>query len=157
MITVSDALPEDIAPWLAFAENIREEFPGLETEEDFLSYKEMLVVCIRNKGAICAKEDGRVIGVLLYSMELSMVGCLAVDASYRRRHIATRMMERMKKKLGAEAAIEVTTYREGDKKGAAARKFYESQGFLPAELGVEYGYPVQRLVCHPGKKESGLL
>ena len=42
--------------------------------------------------------------------------------------------------------VVVETFREGDKRGGAARAFYQSFGFVPAELGTYQGYPVQVFV-----------
>lgn len=40
----------------------------------------------------------------------------------------------------------VTTYREGDPDGIAARAFYENLGFSEGKLTEEFGCPVQEVV-----------
>ena len=46
--------------------------------------------------------------------------------------------------------IRVTTYREGDPDGIAARAFYESLGFSAGRLTEEFGCPVQEVILkHP--------
>ena len=42
--------------------------------------------------------------------------------------------------------IRVTTYREGNPDGIAARAFYESLGFSAGRLTEEFGCPVQEFV-----------
>ena len=45
-----------------------------------------------------------------------------------------------------EKDITVTTYREDDPNGTAARAFYQQLGFEPGALTEEFGSPVQILV-----------
>ncbi len=42
--------------------------------------------------------------------------------------------------------ITVTTYRESDANGIAARAFYKRLGFSKGKLTEEFGYPVQEFV-----------
>ncbi len=42
--------------------------------------------------------------------------------------------------------ITVTTYRENDTKGKAARALYKRLGFIEDELIMEFGYPCQRFI-----------
>ena len=42
--------------------------------------------------------------------------------------------------------ITVTTYRENDPKGTAARALYKSLGFKEGELLIEFDYPTQRFI-----------
>ena len=42
--------------------------------------------------------------------------------------------------------VTVTTYREGDPNGVAARAFYRSLGFSEGKLTEEFGYPVQEFI-----------
>ena len=44
--------------------------------------------------------------------------------------------------------IWVTTYREGDTKGEAARILYKKCGFTEGELIEEFDYPCQKFVLH---------
>jgi hypothetical protein len=44
--------------------------------------------------------------------------------------------------------IYVTTYRDGDAKGEAARLLYKKIGFVEDEFVVEFGYPCQKFVFH---------
>ena len=87
-----------------------------------------------------------IIGTLLFSKEEHKIGCLAVHPQYRRRGIARQMVQLMMTKLGHGKAVTVETFREGDKRAAAARAFYSSLGFVPGEERFYEGYPVQELI-----------
>ena len=72
-----------------------------------------------------------------------MLCFLAVDPASRRQHIARRLVDFMLARMDAGSTVTVTTYREGDPRGAAARAFYRSVGFSEGKLGEEFGCPVQ--------------
>ena len=46
----------------------------------------------------------------------------------------------------AEGDITVTTFREDDPRGTAARAFYAHFGFEPGALGEEFGHPFQEFI-----------
>lgn len=71
--------------------------------------------------ALCAAEDEKIIGGLLFSAESSAICFLAVNPNFRRRHIAEKMLRYALKFMSAEQDISVTTYRDGAAEGAAAR------------------------------------
>lgn len=76
-----------------------------------------------------------------------MLSFLVVHPEYRRRGIATQMINRMLMKLDGKKDIVVETFREGDEKGIAARALYQSLGFIPGELCLgENAYPTQMFV-----------
>ena len=50
--------------------------------------------------------------------------------------------------LDSDKDIVVSTFREGDDKGAAARAFYKKFGFVEGELIEEFGYPCQVFTLH---------
>ena len=68
---------------------------------------------------------------------------LAVDPACRRQHIGERLVSSMLAQMDEGKDVAVTTYREGDPRGAAARAFYRSVGFSEGKLGEEFGCPVQ--------------
>ena len=71
-----------------------------------------------------------------------MLCFLAVDDACRRQHIGERMVSCMRTFLDPAKEVTVTTYREGDPAGIAARAFYQSLGFLAGALTEEFGSPV---------------
>ena len=75
-----------------------------------------------------------------------MIGCMAVHPEYRRKDIATKMVQLMLKEMEGAGDVRVETFREEDERGAAPRAFYQSLGFVPEELGVAEGHPVQEFV-----------
>ena len=75
-----------------------------------------------------------------------MLCFLAVDSDCRRQHIAEQMVANMLEFLDPQKDIVVTTYREGEPEGIAARAFYKHLGFKEGKLTEEFGSPVQEFV-----------
>ena len=75
-----------------------------------------------------------------------MLCFLAVDAAYRRQHIAEKMVTEMLTWMDPGKDVVVSTYREGVPEGIAARAFYRRMGFAAGKLTEEFGSPVQEFV-----------
>jgi len=103
---------------------------------------------INRRSAICAKENSKVVGILLFSTKHNMISCMAVHPRYRRRSIARQMITLMFTKLDITKDITVTTFREYDEKGIAPRELYKKLGFVEDELIKEFDYPLQKLILH---------
>ena len=86
------AQPRDIDAWMALVEQVRDQFPGLETDKAMEEHRATVLDFIRQSSAICAAEAGQIVGSLLFSRESSMLCFLAVDPSCRRQHIARKMV-----------------------------------------------------------------
>ena len=121
-------------------------FPGLETEEGIIDHRNTVLKFISKNQAICVRENNRVIGVLLFSRYHNMICCLAVDPDFRRKGIASMLLEKALQELDRNRDITVSTFREDDEKGRAPRALYKKLGFKEGELTVEFGYPNQVLV-----------
>ena len=134
----------DIEDWMALIDIVEDYFPGLEKEE----YRKSLAECIEKKEAICAKVQDKIVGILLFSIEHSVLAFLAVHPVFRKCGIAFDMINTMTSAFPTGQDIWVTTYREGDPKGEAARALYLRCGFVPGELVVEMDYPCQKFVLH---------
>ncbi len=96
--------------------------------------------------AICAKKDHKIVGTLLFSKETNTLCFLAVDAAYRRQHIAENMFSYMLTFMDLEKKLTVRTYRADVLEGIPARMFYKSMGFVEGKLTEEFGSPVQEFV-----------
>ena len=136
----------DIDEWMALVKRISPSFPGLETEEALDEHRATVLRFMDERRALCAKDGGKLVGVLLFSKKHSMICCLGVSPEHRRRGIASGLLEKALDELDPARDITVTTFREGDEKGAAPRALYERFGFEAEELIEEFGYPVQRFV-----------
>lgn len=147
-IRIEFASPHRLASWMSLVEIVRDNFPGLETQELLDDYRETVIKNMERQSAICALHGNIVVGILLFSVKHNMLSCMAVHPEYRRRGIARKMVELMLTKLDRTKDITVTTFREGDPKGVAPRALYQTLGFLPAELCIEQGYPSQMFVLH---------
>lgn len=140
------AKPEHIDAWMALVEQVRDAFPGLETTEAMAEHRATVLKFMQSSSAIWAVDAGRVIGTLLFSRENSVLCFLAVDPIYRRQHIARQMVDFMLTQMEDGKDITVTTYREGNPNGIAARAFYKRLGFSEGKLTEEFGSPVQEFV-----------
>ena len=136
----------DIDDWMRLVNQVKESFPGLETEEALEEHKNTVLEFMREESAICAKSENRIVGTLLFSAKQNMLCFLAVDAAYRRQHVAEKMVSHMLTRMDPQKDVVVTTYREGAPEGAAARAFYKRLGFAEGQLTEEFGSPVQQFV-----------
>ena len=136
----------EIEQWMRLVNRVRGNFPGLETQEALDAHRDTVLDFMRKKSAIRAKERERIVGALLFSRELHMLCFLAVDAEYRRQHIAEKMVSCMLARMDPGKEVTVTTYREGVPEGEAARAFYKRLGFVAGRLSEAFGSPVQEFV-----------
>ena len=136
----------EIDGWMGLVRRVRDNFPGLETEEALEAHRETVLAFMDGNAAIRAKNGGRMVGILLFARAEQMLCFLAVDPACRRRHIAEQMVTYMLTFLDPQKEVVVTTYREGAPEGAAARAFYKRMGFAEGRLTEEFGSPVQEFV-----------
>lgn len=137
---------QDIDGWMNLVCKVEENFPGLETEDALNEHRSTVSDFIHNESAICAKIEDKIVGALLFSKDNNMLCFVAVDAEYRRQHIAEKMISYMLNFLDIKKDVVVTTYREGVPEGIAARAFYKHLGFVEGKLTEEFGSPVQEFV-----------
>ena len=135
-----------IDSWMTLVRKVSWNFPGLETEEGIIDHRNTVLKFISKNQAICVRENNRVIGVLLFSRYHNMICCLAVDPDFRRKGIASMLLEKALQELDRNRDITVSTFREDDEKGRAPRALYKKFGFKEGELTVEFGYPNQVFV-----------
>ena len=145
-MTFEFGVAADIDEWMELVKRISQSFPGLETEEALSEHRATVLRFMDERRAICAKDGGKIAGVLLFSKKHNMICCLGVSPGYRRRGIASGLLEKALGLLDRTRDITVTTFRDGDEKGVAPRALYERFGFEAEELLEEFGYPVQRFV-----------
>lgn len=134
---------------MRLVQKVRDGFPGLETEAALCEHRQTVLGFMARQEAVCARENGEIIGALLFSGENNMLCFLAVDPVYRRAHIAEKMFRFMLPHMDADRPVTVTTYREGAPESAAARAFYQKLGFVPGKLTVEFGSEVQEFLYFP--------
>ena len=154
MYTVVEGMEQDIDSWMELVNSVRWNFPGLETENALEEHKNTVLKFMRQKSAICVKDDKRIIGVLLFSLKHNMICCLAVSGEYRKQGIGSKLLAYALEKLDRTQPITVSTFREEDEKGTAPRALYKKFGFVPDALIEEFGYPNQRLVLYPDNTSS---
>ena len=141
--------PSDLDSWMDLVSSVSWNFPGLETQEKLDEHRETVRSFMNKRQALCRKENGEIAGVILFSRKHNMICCLAVSPRYRRRGIASALLEKVLSELDSQRDITVSTFRENDEKGAAPRALYRKFGFVEDELIEEFGYPNQKFILHP--------
>ena len=136
----------DIESWMDLVKLVSWNFPGLETEADIENHRKTVLRFMDENRALCVKKTDKVVGVLLISKKHNMICCLAVAPEYRRKGIASALLERALSELDRSNDITVTTFRDNDEKGIAPRALYKRFGFAEEKLMVENDYPVQRFI-----------
>ena len=140
------ACDRDIDAWMSLVKRVRDVFPGLESDKAMSEHRSAVQRFIQQSSAVCAEEDRRILGALLFSKENSMLCFLAVDPNCRRQHIGRELVSFMLTQMDKGKHITVTTYREGDPNGIAARAFYKSLGFSEGRMTEEFGCLVQEFI-----------
>lgn len=137
---------QDIDSWMALVQQVRWNFPGLETQAALEDHRKTVLRFMGEHRALCVKDGDKVVGVLLLSKKHNMICCLAVAPEYRRNGIASALVEKALSELDRTKDITVTTFRENDEKGVAPRALYKRFGFTEEKLMIENDYPVQKFV-----------
>lgn len=140
-IRVQAATPADMPAWLDLVRLLSDHYPGLNWDD----YRATLTRNIARGTALCVRGEDRLSGFLLFSPSRRLLSCMGVHPQDRRAGVATALVREMLRRM-PEGDIAVTTFREGDPLGTAARPFYQTLGFKPDALIEECGYPVQRFV-----------
>lgn len=140
------AQAQDIDAWMALVEQVRDAFPGLKMAAAMKEHRKTVLCFIAQSSAICAIDADRIVGILLFSKETGELCFLAVDPACRRQHVAQQLVTYMLTQMDADQDITVTTYREGDPVGQAARAFYKHLGFAEGRPTEAFGHPVQELI-----------
>ena len=146
-------VPEDIENWMSLVTLVRSNFPGLETPEKLNEHKATVLRFMGKRQAICVKEGNEIVGVMLFSRRQNRICCLAVSPDYRRRGVASMLMDEALRNLDRIKEISVSTFRADDEKGIAPRTLYEKYGFVEDALIDEMDYPNQKYVLHPAGSE----
>ncbi|RMD04184.1 GNAT family N-acetyltransferase [Clostridium autoethanogenum] len=132
----------DFQSWIDLLELVKESFPGLDLKE----YKNVLHQSILNQEALIAKNDkGELVGELIFSRKNCELAFLAIHPRHRKKGIATNLIQHMFDLFPKGTNLKVITYREGDVKGIAARKLYQSIGFIEGKFITVFNYPCQEL------------
>lgn len=140
---------KDIVSWMELVNLVSWNFPGLETEERICEHRKTVLDFMKDRRALCAKDNNVVIGVLLFSKKHNMICCLAVHPDYRNKGIGSELLAEALNYLDKTQNIIVSTFREDDEKGEAPRSLYKKFGFVEEGLIEEFGYPNQRFILYP--------
>ncbi len=138
-------IPADIDSWMDLVSAAAGDFPGMDLEE----HRQTVLEFMHRGEAICVKEQDTIAGVMLFSGKHGMICCLAVAQNFRQKGAGSMLMQEALSKLDRTRPITVTTFRQDDPKGPAARALYQKFGFEPGRLLMEDHYPLQQFILNP--------
>ena len=124
-------VPEDIENWMSLVTQVRWNFPGLETQEKLNEHRATVLKFMDKRQAICIKDENEIAGVMLFSRGHNMICYLVVSPEYRRRGVASILMDEVLTNLDRTKEISVSTFRAADEKGTAPRALYEKYHLSP--------------------------
>lgn len=106
---VEYGIAQDIEKWMMLVQKVRWNFPGLETQEKLDEHNEAVLKFMGKRQAICVKDGNDIAGVMLFSKKHNMICCLAVSPKYRRRGVASMLMDEALCNLDKTKEISVST------------------------------------------------
>lgn len=133
---VAVATPGDMAAWRVLATEVEHLFGPLVGDP---SFEGALERCIARGDAFCVREAGEgspLMGGLLFSRKppTYIVAWLAVASRGRRCGVGRALVRHALALVPPPAEVVLTTFGPDRPEGEPARRFYETLGFLPAEM-----------------------
>ena len=144
------AQAQDIDGWMALIEQLRAVFPGLETAAAMEEHRAAVLHFIESSAAVCAVQEGRIAGALLFSAQRGELCFLAVDPAFRRRGIGRGLFSFLLSRMEEGRDISLITYPADDPNGQAARAFYRHLGFSAGRMACAFGHPAQEFILRRG-------
>lgn len=145
---ISLAQQDDVAPWLRLAEEVVPLFGPMPGFDAVLTRK------IVQRQAYCARTDFRNVGVLggvLIGGNGTdyAIRWLAVSFNFQRLGVGKALVEAALSTTPLDCTVHVDTFVEGSPGADAARRLYESCGFIPGDIWGEGELVRQRYVRRP--------
>lgn len=140
-----------IQPWMALVEEIRGNFPGLETPQALEEHRQTVLRFMEHRQALCVRDGrpGRGRPAVFPGPEHDLL-----PGRFPGVQAAGDCLPAPGGGPGAaepHPAVTVSTFREQDPKGAAPRALYRKFGFREGPLTQEFGYPNQVMVLPPAE------
>lgn len=144
-MTIRIRTTHDVAAWMELVRIVKDNFPGLESEAALREHENTVLHFMQRQEALCAKENERITGVLLFSKADGELCFLAVHPNERRQHVGEKLVRAMLSMLPPHGCVKVLTYCDNVPEGEAARKLYRKIGFEPVRNTEAFGQPVQEM------------
>lgn len=148
---ITPAQMEDIPAWMELARLSVDGFPYFQES----SYLPQLERAIREERALILRDGEKASGVLVFQKKTGCIDFMAVHPQYRGRGVERAFLDKLMRECLAGRELSITTFRAGDKADTGYRAVCQQLGFAQSELLVEFGYPTQRMVLVPERKEAG--
>lgn len=129
MVAVSEGTRDDVASWLEIAREVEPLFGPMPDFESTLRRN------ISRGTALCVRDaSGRVLGgLLLRAAPHRQITWLAVRSSARRKGVGYALVAEALRRCPPPGEVVVDTFGEDNMEGYAARRLYESFGFMTGE------------------------
>ena len=140
----------DIPAWMYLMQLVIDGYPVMNEA----NYLRELTKSIDERRALILRNDNILIGAMSFSYHPGCIDFLGIHPQYRNQGIQKLFLDVLLELYLPEQEISMTTYREGDKADTGHRNLLKQLGFAESELLVEFGYPTQRFVLSPKRKED---
>lgn len=140
----------DVERWMELVGLVIDGYPCFD-ERDYLWN---LRKCIQEKRALILETEGWAVGVMAFSAETGSIEFMGVHPQYRRSGIQKLFLDKLMEEYLPGREISTTTFRASDRADTGYREEWKRLGFAERELLMEFGYPTQRLVRPPERKEG---
>ena len=147
---IRPASPDDLPAWMELMRLVIDGYPVMDETD----YKNNLIRCIAEKRALVLEDGSTMIGAMMFSHDSGSIEFLGIHPQYRRKGIQKLFLDVLLEVYLPGREICMTTFREGDKADTGHRKLLKQLGFAERELLVEFGYPTQRFVYPPDRKQK---
>ena len=141
---------KDIVDWMNLMRLVIDGYPVMD-EDDYLA---KLEESIDEKRALVLREGDILIGAMAFTYSPGSIEFLGVHPQYRNRGLQKVFLDALLEIYLPGQEISTTTFREQDKADTGHRDMLLQLGFAEKELLTEFGYPTQRFVLPPKKKEA---
>ena len=147
---IRPAVPGDLPAWMELMRLVIDGYPVMDESD----YQNSLIRCIAEKRALVLEDGSTLIGAMMFSYDSGSIEFLGIHPQYRRKGIQKLFLDVLLEDYLPGREICMTTFREGDKADTGHRKLLKQLGFAERELLVEFGYPTQRFVYPPDRKQK---
>lgn len=140
----------DLPPWMTFLRAVVGGFPCLRPEEHLSQLRQAVL----ERQAVVLRQGGGIVGAAVFSPAEGSIGFLAVHPQRRREGAAAELLSFLLRRCLPPGPVSVTTFRRGDRADNGQRRDYLDLGFAEGPLLREFGYPTQRLLLSPERREA---
>lgn len=141
---------KDIPAWMELVRLVIGGYPHLEEK----GYVRKLEQYIARKEALILQEKDSTVGAMAFSYGTGRIEFFGIHPQFRRKNLTKLFLDKLVEEILPGQPVSMTTYRAGDRADTGYRRMLQDLGFAERELLIEFGYPTQRFMLPPEKKED---